>query len=86
MTAVAGHFYDYVVGDDRQSGLLIADVSGHGVSRRSVGDELGAYWKLAESVGKGGIRPAKRVSTTTVLRRGRALSFAAVAEWWRNRN
>jgi sigma-B regulation protein RsbU (phosphoserine phosphatase) len=28
---VAGDFYDFIVGDDRQAGLLIADVSGHGV-------------------------------------------------------
>jgi sigma-B regulation protein RsbU (phosphoserine phosphatase) len=31
MTSVAGDFYDYIVADDRQAGLLIADVSGHGV-------------------------------------------------------
>ena len=31
MTAVAGDFYDYIVADDHQAGLLIADVSGHGV-------------------------------------------------------
>jgi len=31
MTSVAGDFYDYVVSDDHQVGLLIADVSGHGV-------------------------------------------------------
>jgi sigma-B regulation protein RsbU (phosphoserine phosphatase) len=31
MTSVAGDFYDFVVADDRQAGLLIADVSGHGV-------------------------------------------------------
>jgi len=31
MTAVAGDFYDFLVGDDDQAGLLIADVSGHGV-------------------------------------------------------
>jgi sigma-B regulation protein RsbU (phosphoserine phosphatase) len=31
MTAVAGDFYDYVVIDNQQAGLLIADVSGHGV-------------------------------------------------------
>jgi len=31
MTAVAGDFYDYIVADDDQAGLLIADVSGHGV-------------------------------------------------------
>ncbi len=31
MTAVAGDFYDFIVADDYQAGLLIADVSGHGV-------------------------------------------------------
>ena len=31
MTSVAGDFYDFVVADDKQTGLLIADVSGHGV-------------------------------------------------------
>lgn len=31
MTSVAGDFYEFLVGDDRQAGLLIADVSGHGV-------------------------------------------------------
>ena len=31
MTSVAGDFYDYVVADDGHAGLLIADVSGHGV-------------------------------------------------------
>jgi len=31
MTSVAGDFYDYVLADEEQAGLLIADVSGHGV-------------------------------------------------------
>ena len=31
MTSVAGDFYDFIVADDYQAGLLIADVSGHGV-------------------------------------------------------
>jgi len=31
MTSVAGDFYDFLVGSDTQAGLLIADVSGHGV-------------------------------------------------------
>lgn len=31
MTSVAGDFYDYIVADDHQAGLLIADVSGHGI-------------------------------------------------------
>jgi sigma-B regulation protein RsbU (phosphoserine phosphatase) len=31
MTSVAGDFYDYVLADNSRAGLLIADVSGHGV-------------------------------------------------------
>jgi phosphoserine phosphatase RsbU/P len=31
MTSVAGDFYDFIVADDKHAGLLIADVSGHGV-------------------------------------------------------
>jgi phosphoserine phosphatase RsbU/P len=31
MTSVAGDFYDFIVAGDTQAGLLIADVSGHGV-------------------------------------------------------
>jgi sigma-B regulation protein RsbU (phosphoserine phosphatase) len=31
MTAVAGDFYDFLIADDTQTGLFIADVSGHGV-------------------------------------------------------
>ena len=31
VTSVAGDLYDYIIGDDHQLGLLIADVSGHGV-------------------------------------------------------
>jgi sigma-B regulation protein RsbU (phosphoserine phosphatase) len=31
MTSVAGDFYEYVVAEDGKAGLLIADVSGHGV-------------------------------------------------------
>ncbi|MBV8863847.1 MAG: PP2C family protein-serine/threonine phosphatase [Acidobacteriaceae bacterium] len=31
MTTVAGDFYDYVIAEDGQAGLLIADVSGHGI-------------------------------------------------------
>ncbi len=31
MTSVAGDFYEFLLGNDRQAGLLIADVSGHGV-------------------------------------------------------
>jgi sigma-B regulation protein RsbU (phosphoserine phosphatase) len=31
MTSVAGDFYDFLITDPKQAGLLIADVSGHGV-------------------------------------------------------
>jgi len=31
MTAVAGDFYDFLIADQTQAGLLIADVSGHGI-------------------------------------------------------
>ncbi|HTR25875.1 MAG TPA: PP2C family protein-serine/threonine phosphatase [Terriglobales bacterium] len=31
MTSVAGDYYDYIIADEHQVGLLIADVSGHGV-------------------------------------------------------
>jgi len=31
VTSVAGDFYDFLIADDEQAGLFIADVSGHGV-------------------------------------------------------
>jgi len=31
MTSVAGDFYDFLIADDHEAGLLIADVSGHGI-------------------------------------------------------
>jgi phosphoserine phosphatase RsbU/P len=31
MTSVAGDFYDFLIADDKHAGLLIADVSGHGI-------------------------------------------------------
>ncbi len=31
MSAVAGDFYDFILANDREAGLFIADVSGHGV-------------------------------------------------------
>lgn len=31
MSSVAGDFYDFIIPDDRHAGILVADVSGHGV-------------------------------------------------------
>jgi len=31
MNSVAGDFYDFLIGDDQEAGLFIADVSGHGI-------------------------------------------------------
>jgi sigma-B regulation protein RsbU (phosphoserine phosphatase) len=49
MTSVAGDFYDFVVSDDRQAGLLIADVSGHGVPAALIASMV----KLAASSQRG---------------------------------
>src|SRR2546429_443662 len=56
MTAVAGDFYDFLVVDDRRVGILVADVTGHGVpaaliasmlkrsEERRVGKECRSRW------------------------------------------
>ncbi len=31
MTSVAGDFYEFLLADDKQASILVADVSGHGV-------------------------------------------------------
>jgi phosphoserine phosphatase RsbU/P len=49
MTSVAGDFYDFLVSDDRQAGLLIADVSGHGVPAALIASMV----KLAASSQRG---------------------------------
>ncbi|HEY1462727.1 MAG TPA: PP2C family protein-serine/threonine phosphatase [Terriglobales bacterium] len=49
MTSVAGDFYDYVIADDYQAGLLIADVSGHGVPAALIASMV----KLAASSQRG---------------------------------
>jgi len=40
MTSVAGDFYDFLAGDDRRTGVLVADVSGHGVPAALVASML----------------------------------------------
>ena len=41
MTSVAGDFYDFLVASDTQAGLLIADVSGHGVPAALIASCIG---------------------------------------------
>jgi phosphoserine phosphatase RsbU/P len=40
MTSVAGDFYDFIVVDEKRIGILIADVSGHGVSAALIASML----------------------------------------------
>src|SRR5262249_10828516 len=40
MTSVAGDFYDFLPVDDRRTGVLVADVSGHGVPAALVASML----------------------------------------------
>lgn len=40
MSSVAGDFYDFIVVDDKHAGILIADVSGHGLSAALIASML----------------------------------------------
>jgi serine phosphatase RsbU (regulator of sigma subunit) len=40
MSAVAGDFYDFIVVDEKHVGILIADVSGHGLSAALIASML----------------------------------------------
>ena len=51
MTSVAGDFYEFLVADETQAGLLIADVSGHGVPSALIASMV----KLAASSQKGNL-------------------------------
>jgi phosphoserine phosphatase RsbU/P len=56
MTAVAGDFYEFLVADETQAALLIADVSGHGIPSALIASMV----KLAASSQKENLRdPAK---------------------------
>jgi sigma-B regulation protein RsbU (phosphoserine phosphatase) len=47
MTAVAGDFYDFLIGDGDHAGLLIADVSGHGVPAALIASMVKMAVKMA---------------------------------------
>lgn len=51
MTSVAGDFYEFLVADETQAGLLIADVSGHGVPSALIASMV----KLAASSQRGNL-------------------------------
>ncbi|AXC11094.1 Serine phosphatase RsbU, regulator of sigma subunit [Acidisarcina polymorpha] len=52
MTSVAGDFYDFLISDSREAGLLIADVSGHGVPAALIASMV----KLAASSQRDNVR------------------------------
>jgi phosphoserine phosphatase RsbU/P len=59
MTSVAGDFYDFLLANDKQAGLLIADVSGHGVPAALIASMI----KLAAAAQTGNVTsPAKLLS------------------------
>jgi phosphoserine phosphatase RsbU/P len=55
MTSVAGDLYDYIIADEHHIGLLIADVSGHGVPAALIASMV----KLAELRSEG-LQPIPR--------------------------
>jgi phosphoserine phosphatase RsbU/P len=57
MTAVAGDFYEFLIADETQAALLIADVSGHGVPSALIASMV----KLAASSQKENIRDPARL-------------------------
>jgi len=58
MTSVAGDFYDFLAADDRQAGLLIADVSGHGVPAALIASMV----KMAATTQRATENPAELMS------------------------
>src|SRR3954469_10337167 len=57
MTAVAGDFYDFIVLDDKRIGILVADVSGHGMPAALIASML----KIALAAQRGHAQDPARV-------------------------
>jgi sigma-B regulation protein RsbU (phosphoserine phosphatase) len=67
MNSVAGDFYDFIVADDTQAGILIADVSGHGVPAALIASMV----KLAATSQRGNAGdPAKLLAGMNAALRG----------------
>ena len=86
MTSVAGDFYDFLVADETHAGLLIADVSGHGVPAALIASMVKvaanaqrAHAADPSSIAGGNERRSLRQYAGPVRYRGIRLSRLAIA-------
>jgi sigma-B regulation protein RsbU (phosphoserine phosphatase) len=78
MTSVAGDFYDFLVADDAQAGLLIADVSGHGVPAALIASMVKV---AATSQRANAVDPARLLSEMNVVLYGNTQSQFVTAAY-----